>query len=87
MQKACLKNLSNQLKQQSNVELFKSDKNYFRFVYTSSLMRFKDDLEIYIDPKKDGIQVRSSSRTGYSDLGVNRERVEEIRKRLPLICK
>ena len=50
--KACLKNLSNQLKQQSNVELFKSDKNYFRFVYTSSLMRFKDDLEIYIDPKK-----------------------------------
>jgi uncharacterized protein (DUF1499 family) len=39
-----------------------------------------DDVEFYV---KDGvIQVRSASRLGKSDLGVNRQRVEAIRSAL-----
>jgi len=46
----------------------------------SSIFRFVDDVEFYFDNAKKLIQVRSASRTGYSDLGVNRRRIEEIRK-------
>ncbi len=45
---------------------------------TRSSRRFVDDVELYCDGKV--IRVRSSSRLGYSDLGVNRKRVEAIRK-------
>jgi uncharacterized protein (DUF1499 family) len=38
-------------------------------------------VEFSFDDETKVINVRSASRTGYSDLGVNRRRVEEIRKR------
>ena len=41
-------------------------------------MGFVDDVEFYCDGT--AIQVRSASRLGYSDLGVNRKRVEAIRE-------
>jgi len=41
---------------------------------------FVDDLEFLSEPSKGVIQVRSASRMGHSDLGVNRSRVERIRK-------
>lgn len=41
------------------------------------LMGFVDDVEFHCDGKV--IQVRSASRLGYSDLGVNRKRVERVR--------
>ena len=50
---------------------------YIRSEFTSSLMGFVDDVEFYIDAS--GIQVRSASRLGHSDLGANRKRVESIR--------
>jgi uncharacterized protein (DUF1499 family) len=56
--------------------------NYLYVEFTSALMGFVDDVEFYIAPEGGGIQVRSASRLGESDLGVNRKRVEEIRKRL-----
>ena len=45
-------------------------------------MRFVDDVEFYFPPAESGkimIQVRSASRVGHSDFGVNRERIEQIR--------
>ncbi|MEO0015052.1 MAG: hypothetical protein RLZZ535_3441, partial [Cyanobacteriota bacterium] len=36
----------------------------------------------YLDFDTNGVQVRSASRLGKSDLGVNRKRVEEIRSKL-----
>ncbi|MDH4161317.1 MAG: DUF1499 domain-containing protein [Nitrospirota bacterium] len=52
---------------------------YLHAECTSLLLRFVDDLEFLIDTREQVIHVRSASRLGYSDLGVNRKRVETIR--------
>jgi len=46
----------------------------------SRIFRFVDDLTFYFDPDRGLIHVRSASRVGRSDLGVNRKRVEAIRE-------
>ena len=46
----------------------------------SRWFRFIDDVEFLIDPAAGLIHVRSASRVGYSDRGVNRQRVERIRQ-------
>lgn len=43
---------------------------------TSKICRYVDDLEIWIDVEANEIHARSASRVGYSDMGVNRKRVE-----------
>ena len=66
----------------SEAKVVESDTNYLRLEFTSSLFRFVDDVE-FLQLKADGVtHVRSASRLGYSDLGVNRERIERIRKLL-----
>jgi len=62
---------------QSDGEVLINDGRYCHAVFTSSIFRFKDDLEIVLS--KDKIDVRSASRAGKSDLGQNRKRVERIR--------
>ena len=42
-------------------------------------MKFVDDLERWVDPVNQVVQVRSASRVGRKDFGVNRERVEKLR--------
>lgn len=59
-----------------------ASENYLYAEFTSALMGFVDDVEFYVDPTEHGIQVRSASRLGESDLGVNRKRIEAIRKQL-----
>jgi uncharacterized protein (DUF1499 family) len=54
--------------------------NYLRAVFTSGLWRFRDDLECLYDREAGRIEVRSASRVGYSDLGVNRKRVEQLKE-------
>jgi len=49
---------------------------------TSAIFRFVDDLELQLRPQQGIIAVRSASRVGWSDFGVNRRRVEEIRAAL-----
>lgn len=44
-------------------------------VFTSRLLRFKDDVTFVIDTDDGLLHVRSASRTGHSDLGANRKRV------------
>jgi uncharacterized protein (DUF1499 family) len=56
--------------------------DYLHVEFTSKLMGYVDDVEFYFDPSGQGIQVRSASRLGKSDLGVNRKRVEAIRQQL-----
>ncbi|MEM7480703.1 MAG: DUF1499 domain-containing protein [Acidobacteriota bacterium] len=48
---------------------------YLRAEVRSALLRFVDDLELEILPGEQAIHFRSASRTGYSDLGVNRKRL------------
>ena len=52
---------------------------YLHAEYQSRLMGFVDDLELLADPAAHAVQVRSASRLGYSDLGVNRARVDALR--------
>lgn len=51
---------------------------YMRAEAVSFLFRFVDDVEFQILPEDHLIHVRSASRVGYWDLGVNRRRVERI---------
>ena len=55
--------------------------NYLYAEFKSKLMGYVDDVEFYLDDAN-AVQVRSASRLGKSDLGVNRKRVEEIRSKL-----
>jgi uncharacterized protein (DUF1499 family) len=53
---------------------------YLHVEFESALFRFVDDVEFCLDDAAKLIHIRSASRIGYSDLGVNRRRVEKIRK-------
>ena len=54
--------------------------DYLSVTFTSRLFRFVDDVEFRIDAASELVHVRSASRVGRSDLGVNRKRVESIRE-------
>jgi uncharacterized protein (DUF1499 family) len=55
--------------------------NYIHATFKSRIFRFVDDVEFYFDDKEKIVHFKSASRVGHSDLGVNRKRMEEIRKR------
>lgn len=55
---------------------------YLYAEYRSRLLGFVDDLELYFDARAGIFHVRSASRLGRRDFGVNRERVEALRRRL-----
>ncbi|WP_246247142.1 DUF1499 domain-containing protein [Candidatus Methylobacter favarea] len=48
----------------------------------SLVFRFVDDIDVVIDHNAKLIHIRSASRTGYSDFGVNRRRMEALRSKL-----
>ncbi len=56
--------------------------DYLYAQFTTALMRFTDDVEFWFDPAAGVIQVRSASRVGRKDFGVNRARIESIRERV-----
>jgi uncharacterized protein (DUF1499 family) len=53
--------------------------DYIHVEFASAVFGFVDDVEFLVDAAAHLIQVRSAARVGYSDLGVNRRRVEDIR--------
>jgi uncharacterized protein (DUF1499 family) len=63
-------------------EVVRSDPDYLYARYTSSLLKFVDDVEFWFDPANNVVQVRSASRIGRGDMGVNRKRVEAVRAAL-----
>lgn len=56
--------------------------DYLYAEYESALMGFIDDVEFFLPAYDKVIHVRSASRVGYSDFGVNRKRIEDIREKL-----
>ena len=58
----------------------KESDSYLAATFTSSIFRFVDDLEFRIDSDQKIIHMRSASRVGYSDRGVNRKRIEQVKK-------
>ena len=49
--------------------------DYLAATFTSFVFRFVDDLELRIDTERNAVHLRSASRVGRSDFGVNRKRV------------
>ncbi len=54
--------------------------NYLHAEFTSMVFRYIDDVEFLVDDATKEIHFRSASRAGRSDFGVNRQRIEAIRK-------
>ena len=52
---------------------------YLHAEFRSAFIGYIDDVEFLVDPEASLIHVRSASRLGHSDMGVNRNRVESIR--------
>jgi uncharacterized protein (DUF1499 family) len=60
----------------------KSEPDYLYAQFTTPLMQYVDDTEFWFDPAANVVQLRSASRLGKSDLGLNRKRIEAIRAAL-----
>jgi len=65
-----------------DARVIRADANYVYAEFRTKLMRFVDDLEMTFDEKAGVLHVRSASRLGRRDFGVNRARVEALRGRL-----
>jgi len=62
-------------------EITSEKDDYISATFTSKIFKFVDDVEIR--PADDGkVHIRSASRVGYSDRGVNKKRVEALRVKL-----
>ncbi len=55
---------------------------YLAATFRSALFGFVDDLELRIDEQEQRLHIRSASRVGYSDSGVNARRVKQLKKRM-----
>lgn len=67
------------LRSMDRVKIVTMESDYIHAEFISAFFRFVDDVEFCFDDEKKRIHVRSASRVGYYDLGVNRRRVERIR--------
>jgi uncharacterized protein (DUF1499 family) len=59
--------------------VIREDGGYLYAEYKSRLMGYVDDVELLLDEKARLVHVRSASRLGRRDFGVNRERIEALR--------
>jgi len=62
----------------SAIQLETNSYIYARFI--TPTMRWVDDVEFWIDTESKLVHFRSSSRAGYSDQGLNKQRYEALRK-------
>ena len=65
----------------SRASVTTSTENYLHAEFRSVVFRFVDDVKFFADEAAGVIHIRSASRVGASDLGVNRKRIEAIRAR------
>jgi uncharacterized protein (DUF1499 family) len=63
-------------------QIIDSRPDYIYAQFTTKWMKFVDDTEFWFDPAGQVVHVRSASRVGLRDMGVNRARVEEVRAAL-----
>jgi len=67
------------LEKLNRARVTRSDTDYIRAEFRSLIFQFVDDVEFLFAEEGNIIHVKSASRVGYSDLGANRRRVEQIR--------
>ena len=74
-----LTDLKNVIESEDRTKMIEESSNYLYAEFKTALMGFVDDVEFYLDSSTNTIHLRSASRLGQSDLGVNRKRIETIR--------
>jgi len=63
-------------------QIVENDGDYLHAEVTSRIMKYVDDLEVSYIPENNKIVIRSESRVGEGDFGVNKKRVELIKSDL-----
>ena len=63
-------------------KIVENDGDYLHAEVTSRIMKYVDDLEVSYIPENKRIVIRSESRVGDGDFGVNKKRVELIKSNL-----
>lgn len=76
---AALAKLKATLAARPDVRIITDRPDYLYAEFETRWLRFVDDVEFWVDPAANQIQVRSASRIGRKDFGVNRARIESIR--------
>jgi len=76
------KGLIDILKNTPRVKIININKDYLHAIATSRVMKFIDDIEIKKSEKDNVLKVKSKSRTGFYDLGVNKRRINTLHFRL-----
>jgi uncharacterized protein (DUF1499 family) len=61
-------------------KLIEAEGPYLHVLFITPVFRFRDDVEVLVDEPAKVIHIRSASRLGYWDFGVNARRVEAIRQ-------
>ncbi len=71
--------LIGQLRSDRSYTIVEQHADYLRLEARTRWLRFVDDVEFVLRPDSREIAMRSASRLGYSDLGANRRRLEDLR--------
>lgn len=79
---AAMKQLAGAIRQMDGATVVRDQPDYLYVQFRTRWLGFVDDAEFWQDPAAQVIQVRSASRLGESDLGLNRQRIESLRQRL-----
>jgi uncharacterized protein (DUF1499 family) len=75
-----MQRLKEALLSEKRVKIVNDEPSYLRAEVRSLIFRFVDDVEFILSEGDRLIHIKSSARSGYSDFGVNRRRIERIRK-------
>lgn len=78
--RAAMRRLADTLRAMERTTVVSDEPGYLYAQCRTKLLRFTDDVEFWLDEPAGVIQVRSASRIGRGDRGVNRARVEAIRQ-------
>ena len=74
-----MKKITQALQAMPRTTIIQQEPGYIYAQSTTAALKFTDDIEFALDANKGIIDVRSASRLGRKDFGVNRARVEAVR--------
>lgn len=74
-----LSSVLNAFNKMGNNQLQVQERHYIYTIFTTPTLHFHDDVEVLLDEQTKQVHFRSQSRSGHSDLGLNRARYEEFK--------
>lgn len=66
--------------EQAEATIIRDEPDYLHVEFRSKLLGFVDDVEFHLPPEVQHVEIRSASRLGWWDMGVNRKRIERLRQ-------